>query len=388
MPEIINNITNPGEIDTYDINFIAGHTYYLQLGGGTTLDPFLTLRLNGDFIASDNDGGVGDASRLVFTPSETASYQVQVSGNASTTGVYTLLAFEDDARDSVEGVGDAPFVETGQERAGALDWVAINSRDVDVFSVALVSGLTYRIEARGQQGGEGTLYDPLMTLRDGAGTALAQNDDYGGGRDSRIDFTPGATGIYYIEADSYDFYTTGSYRLHVYQGVGTAGADVIRGTARGDAMSGAGGTDLILGNRGDDILRGADGADTLNGGAGADVLSGGRGADTFDFNKVSAGPPEAVDILRGADGATAFEGAGAATGDMIDLSDIDANAGASGNQAFILGGAGAGHLSLVDSGGDTFVRGNVDGDGAFEFQLRIEDGAVLASAYTAADFVL
>jgi hypothetical protein len=34
------------------------------------------------------------------------------------------------------------------------------------------------------------------------------------------------------------------------------------------------------------------------------------------------------------------------------------------------------------------VRGNTDNDAAFEFELLIEDGAVLASAYAAADFVL
>jgi hypothetical protein len=34
------------------------------------------------------------------------------------------------------------------------------------------------------------------------------------------------------------------------------------------------------------------------------------------------------------------------------------------------------------------VRGNVDPDAAFEFEIVIEDGGVLASAYTAADFFL
>jgi hypothetical protein len=43
---------------------------------------------------------------------------------------------------------------------------------------------------------------------------------------------------------------------------------------------------------------------------------------------------------------------------------------------------------LSDSGSNTFLRGNDDGDAAADFQLVIEDGATLASAYAASDFIL
>ena len=100
-----------------------------------------------------------------------------------------------------------------------------------------------------------------------------------------------------------------------------------------------------------------------DGTAGSGILSG-AGADRFDFDKVSGG-------------------------DRIDLGGIDANVTADGNQAFHFDGTGKGDLSLVDlSNGNTLVRGNVDGDDAFEFRLVIEDGAVKASAYEAADFIL
>ena len=59
-----------------------------------------------------------------------------------------------------------------------------------------------------------------------------------------------------------------------------------------------------------------------------------------------------------------------------------------GNQAFVFGGTGIGRVSLVNSGGNTLVRCNIDGDAAFEFELLIEDGGVLASAYRAGDFIL
>ena len=59
-----------------------------------------------------------------------------------------------------------------------------------------------------------------------------------------------------------------------------------------------------------------------------------------------------------------------------------------GNQAFVFGGTGAGRVSLVNSGSNTLLRCNVDGDAAFELELLIEDGGILASAYKALDFVL
>ena len=88
------------------------------------------------------------------------------------------------------------------------------------------------------------------------------------------------------------------------------------------------------------------------------------------------------------DGTKAFQGAGGALGDLIDLSGIDANKAKAGDQAFVLAGTGRGHLSIVDDGNRTIIRGNTDRDIAFEFELSILDGAVLASFYSAADFIL
>jgi hypothetical protein len=85
----------------------------------------------------------------------------------------------------------------------------------------------------------------------------------------------------------------------------------------------------------------------------------------------------------------AFEGIGAARGDRIDVAGIDADAGQGGNQAFVFGGAGVGHLSLVDDGGITIVRGDTAQGGGFELEVAIEDGLIgFAINYSAADFVL
>ena len=99
--------------------------------------------------------------------------------------------------------------------------------------------------------------------------------------------------------------------------------------------------------------------------------------------------PGARDIIRAdINFGLVFEGVGLAGGDRIDLSGIDANTGAAGNQAFAFGGTGIGRVSLVDTGGNTLVRCNTDRDADFELELVIEDGTALASAYRDIDFIL
>ena len=66
----------------------------------------------------------------------------------------------------------------------------------------------------------------------------------------------------------------------------------------------------------------------------------------------------------------------------------DQAAGKPGDQAFVLGGVGKGHLSLVTSDSDSIVRGNVDGDSAFEIEFRIADAGLSHTAYKAMDFIL
>lgn len=159
------------------------------------------------------------------------------------------------------------------------------------------------------------------------------------------------------------------------------------GTSGG--TTGTSGNDVLTGTSGADWLHGYAGNDTLRGNAGADILSGGAGSDTFDFDVASHSSGMFRDVLRGADGAAAFEGAGAAAGDRIDLSGIDANDLVAGNQSFTFGGTGAGQISIVELGNtSTLVRANTDKDAAFEFELIIEDGKVHSSQYTAADFIL
>ena len=136
--------------------------------------------------------------------------------------------------------------------------------------------------------------------------------------------------------------------------------------------TGTSGNDTLTGTSGQDTLRGVGGNDRLTGNAGGDVLIGGTGADTFDFDVASHSVGSSRDVLRGGDGGNSFDGAGGAAGDRIDVSGIDANVVASGNQAFVVGGTGIARISMVEMGNTaTLVRANTDND--FDLRVRARD---------------
>ncbi len=130
---------------------------------------------------------------------------------------------------------------------------------------------------------------------------------------------------------------------------------------RGSA-SAAAGSDTLYGV--ENVVTGS-GADTIIASTAVNVMQGGAGNDTFRF--VSAAAANGDTILD-------FQ-----AGDVLDLSGIDANAGARGNQAFTLkpGAIGASAQLMVthenrDDGEYTVVHGNTGGSNAVEFKLNIK----------------
>ena len=144
----------------------------------------------------------------------------------------------------------------------------------------------------------------------------------------------------------------------------------ITGTNRSDVITGTSGDDSITGLRGNDKLSGNDGADVIIGGAGRDTLSGGAGDDRFVFSSISDSKIAAPDLIQD------FQ-----SGDVIDLSQIDANAGLSGDQAFKWIGSNsfsdqAGELRTYFDGTNTIVEANVNGDASADFQILVNGSAV------------
>lgn len=158
---------------------------------------------------------------------------------------------------------------------------------------------------------------------------------------------------------------------------GNAKANSLSGGAGDDKLSGFAGNDTLTGNAGDDLLKGNNGKDRLIGGLGHDTLVGGNGADTFVFRSAAeAGKGSDADDIRD------FS---RSQGDKINLSGIDANTKASGNQAFDFIGSkafsgDAGELRYVNGR----IHGDMNGDKVADFHIDIENGHGLI----ASDFIL
>jgi lysophospholipase L1-like esterase len=169
---------------------------------------------------------------------------------------------------------------------------------------------------------------------------------------------------------------------------GSQFADRLAGDGLSNQIFGRGGNDVVLGRDGNDRLDGGSGTDLLNGGAGNDVLfgssgndrmTGGSGNDRFDFNSVRdsgaiSGTRDVILDFR--------------RGDKVDLSGIDANASASGNQSFRIVSdftGSAGQLTREKLGAGFLVSGDVNGDGNADFAIQVN---TTLSALQASDFRL
>ncbi|MET4482822.1 peroxidase family protein [Bradyrhizobium sp. F1.13.3] len=142
----------------------------------------------------------------------------------------------------------------------------------------------------------------------------------------------------------------------------------------GSVASAQSGTDQIFGF--EDFIGGS-GNDTIVASSVANVMDGGGGNDTYVFGSAADANG---DTIKG------FQ-----PGDKIDLSAIDANTGAAGNQSFVLFAGNvftsAGQVivtqEIKDGAEHTFVSGNTNGDTAADFKIDLGTGN---HALTTADF--
>ena len=197
----------------------------------------------------------------------------------------------------------------------------------------------------------------LRTDSDGDATLNAFYDD----RDHRITVADVSTS----ELQSSDFVFSNAGAKSIY---GTNNQDVLFGSREGDIIRGYGEDDILLGGGGNDTLSGGSGDDDLHGGSGRDTMTGGTGEDIFAFASTSesrvgsSSRDRILDFLEDVD--------------LIDVSDIDAEIGPSGNQSFEWIGGDSyddrGQLRYYYSDGDTVIAGNTDSDSSSEFQVELE----------------
>ncbi|WP_083098114.1 CARDB domain-containing protein [Pseudophaeobacter leonis] len=151
---------------------------------------------------------------------------------------------------------------------------------------------------------------------------------------------------------------------------GGDGNDTLNGGSGNDDLSGGGAQDQLRGGAGGDWLQGGDGEDRLFGGGGTDRLDGGKGQDTLSGGGSDGGFVFSAVAEIHQDKIRDFE-----TGDLVDLSGIDASQGDGGDQAFdFIAGAElsgtAGELHFVANKNTLLLRGDVDGDGIADFTVK------------------
>ena len=222
--------------------------------------------------------------------------------------------------------------------------------DADTASYAsAASGVTVSLAIAWAQDTGGAGFDTLQSIDRLVGSAF---DDVLTGGDDAFDF-------FGIELD------------------GGAGDD--RLIAIGSAsLFGADGSDRLEGGAENDMLSGDAGADVIDGGGGTDFMIGGGGDDVFRFGESSLGLSRYDTISDFAHGV-----------DRVDLSAIDADQGAAGDQAFAFIGTGAfsgtaGELRYTSEAGSSYLAADVDGDGKGDLLIAFEG----VEALSAGDFVL
>ncbi|MEW9617772.1 calcium-binding protein [Shinella sp. S4-D37] len=160
---------------------------------------------------------------------------------------------------------------------------------------------------------------------------------------------------------------------------GGTGNDNLKGGSGKDALSGGTGNDTLDGGTGNDVLKGDSGNDKLYGGTGADKLYGGSGKDTFIFKSVK----DTTVATSGRDTIYDFDGK---AGDRIDLRSIDASTKADGDQKFSFIGTDkfsktAGELRYEKKASDTYIHGDVNGDGKADFTIHLDDALSFSKGY-------
>ncbi|MDG2570804.1 hypothetical protein P7L87_24960 [Vibrio parahaemolyticus] len=147
----------------------------------------------------------------------------------------------------------------------------------------------------------------------------------------------------------------------------------------GFAINGNSAANRLNGGNGRDKIAGGAGNDTISGSGGSDRLYGGSGKDAFVFKSIA-------DSTVDSSGRDTIFDFSKSQKDRIDLRAIDADLTSEGNQAFSFIGSvafskKAGELRFDKASSDTYIYGDVDGDGQADFSIHLNDAISLSKSY-------
>lgn len=340
------------------VNFQGASTETLTRSGGASAWAAGTITIDGFDLGDLVDLGYADG--LYLTSPDTFSWTQSGDNGTMTLGLYggetRAFEFEGLTQTHLELVDNGAFGFALVRRA-----VTDGSADNDTFGGA--AGNDRLVGYGGNDLFRGSAGDDIF--------------DGGDGQDT-VTYAASTDGVAVsLETAAYGQTVSASQGSDIFRFI-----ENLRGSKHADMLAGDMADNALAGNNGNDVLSGNTGRDRLTGGIGADDLTGGTDADTFvytsvkDSTKKSKGQDTIFDFSR-------------AEGDKIDLSAIDANTKASGNQDFnFIRGKDftdkAGQLRFEKSEDATYVYGDTNGDRKADFVIHFDD----TIAFKGADFIL
>lgn len=244
--EVITGAVNTnGDVDWLAVELVAGETYEINLQS-VDFDTYFQGIYDADAVAiagtTNDDGGDGLNSRMVFTATTTGTYFLSARA-FSGTGEYNLSINNVNSPVDliVNDISTSSYVSVGNVFSGMID----NAGDVDWIAVTLQAGQEYNIQmlSTGMNAEIGGIYDSEGNL-----IANSGNDDF----NQLIDipasiFTPETTGTYYIAMQASDDIDTGQYIASVSE-VDSAQMNGIIDTALNSQLDGLISVELTAGN--------------------------------------------------------------------------------------------------------------------------------------------
>lgn len=356
----------------------------LDLYGGAGADTILV------------ESSAKDPGARIFVSAGTGNDKIDVSSGAGSTEEFGSVEVHEVIIDAGSGNDTVKSSGSGDGYVKTTAWGGDGN---DTLDITTSSGAVYSAKAESKvYGGDGNdlikihnfasadVASIVIDVQGGAGndvidvtavpgywTSVALKATGGDGNDkivTRVAFNPTAGGeeianrIYGGDGNDDLRASTKSTSSNAHTEIyGGSGNDYVRAYGAANAtLDGGDGADTIIGGRGND---------TITGGGGADDLYGGIGDDTFVYLWASGGKASSRDTIHD------FE-----KGDVIDLSAIDADPDAAGDQAFAFS-----SLSFVtdsdDPDGDGYITAST---GSETLRINIEDA--YAITWSAEDFIL
>ena len=215
-----------GDRDWYRIDLVAGQTYTFGMtatgdAASQVRDTYLRLRDSaGMQIAFDDDSGDGLNSSITFTAITSGTYYLDAGAyNDVSAGQYDLSVATEtlpppagiETTDAAASTATTYALAGGQTVRGNL----AATGDRDWYRIELVAGQTYTFAMAGSGAAGAQVRDTYLRLRDSTGAQIAFDDDSGEGLNSTISFTATSSGVYYLDAGSYNNAYAGQYDLTV-----------------------------------------------------------------------------------------------------------------------------------------------------------------------------